>query len=583
MKIFPINLFNQANFKSRVKKVHGGTLPDGLADKIDAFEETHKNATELGSGLFATAYLLNDTNYVIKETLQDDYAREQNRDFFPEAKALASLPEYFDNTQKLVAHVQTEKNNYYLISTLVNGTETKYPEKPWTFKSLNGLLDTLYQLDVAGIYHNDVNQANCLVDNKGRVGTIDYQFAQNFSVDCDSTNSEEFKTPPFMMPSNAQMFEMASLSWYFRTMGKMASREELRESFKNYLEAKSIYAKQRGTYLKGLSGYSEKAEYEMLQARYYKNPTDDMIDLQAKKLQIMYSFRKTFSIIDPNGKPDKNIVSALPSYICTAAFAKDMIDKAKQMKANTSDPLLKKFMDYEIKFGEYWRDEMIDELSANSDSGVWGWVERNAALSPKREGYMEYDENKHTYSYIFGIPKGEDLSEKFRASENLGFGAIEDIGSMISRPNTVSVRPIDKNNGYVQDINDISEQLARQMALDKTSTTAPKIDAKMIDYEVLKQKFIEQSKKAILASRNNNYNAAIPNAMMAQYYGSLAQKALMGCSVNQDFIDSQKKILGIRHNSRIAALSAKLLIDHIKSQGREKALENINVFDVPCY
>lgn len=578
MRIFPINTYNQTNFKSKVKQVYSGSMPDSLKDEVDKFEESHKNASVLGEGLFARAYLLNGTNYVIKETLPGEYAKSRNGNFFHEAKMLAALPESIANTQRLVAHAATEKNNYYLISTLVPGEAASHPYNPWSSKSMTGLFDTLFQLDAAGIYHNDVNQANCLIDEKGQVGAIDYQFARKFSVDFNTENSKEFKTPPFMMPANVQMFEMASLPWYFRSMNKEAPKGDMRKAFGNYLEAKSVYAMQRAMYLEKLGYYPQKMEYELLQSKYYTNPTDDMIDLQAKKLQMMYGFRKTFSIIDPEGKTDKNIASAPSAYISTAAYAKDLIDKAKEIKENTNDSDLKKFMDYEIDFGKYWRDEMLDELSVVNGGGVWSWIERNARLQPAHD--IEYEDNwetMHVYYTDNGIPKGEDLSGKFKASEEFDPESIQNVGAMIARKSESPAQPIDKNNPNYKNISTIATKLTEQMALDNKSYNASDVNDAVIQYEILKQKFIALNKKALIAANNENYNAAIPNAIMAVYYGSLAQKALTNFE-DKDFKKEQEKILDTSLSSQFARASAMFLINCVKSDNKEKALQNIGNF-----
>ena len=135
MRISPITQNKFFNFRSKVTDVMHGDISDDLAQKIDDFEETHKNAKELGSGLFATAYVLNGTNYVIKESLPTKLARKQNDNFFPEARALEMLPPSVKNTQRLVAHVKTEKDNYYLLSTFVEGLPASYPSHPWNKNS----------------------------------------------------------------------------------------------------------------------------------------------------------------------------------------------------------------------------------------------------------------------------------------------------------------------------------------------------------------------------------------------------------------------------------------------------------------
>lgn len=572
MKISSINYLtkSQIYFNSRVKKVCSGKLPYELNDEIDNFEETHKNASELGSGLFATAYLLNGTNYVIKESFNDKYSKAQNRDFFPEAEALGSIPDNFKNSQKLVAHVQTEKNNYYLITTFMNGKAGKYPLNPWTPASYNQLFKTLFTLDTLGIYHNDVNQSNCLVDKNDEVNIIDYQFADKFQLPPSSKNEIYFKTPDFMMPANAQMFEMANLPWYIHSMSKNnAGKEEIRKTFKDYIEAKANYAHRRAMYLgsKNPYYYKESIDYELLQAKYFKNPTDDIINLQAKKLQLMYSFRKTFSLVDPNSKPDKNIISALPSYIATAKCAKDMILQAEKIKNNAKDPNLKKFMDYEIEYGKFWRNTMLKELGNNSSSsGTWSWIERNAQLSPKHltqtfyyGEFGEYDED------LPEVDPQDDIGFKLKASEKYNFIPILNIGNLIANKKyeIYTTKPesricILENK---REIKKISEELIAQIK--QKSNLSNSYDTELNNLTI---KYIDFCEKGLIACKNELYNSAIPDLMMAQYYAAQIDK-LKGESCSN------------KVSSRLARECGDLLINYIKSPYYEKELEHVNDFD----
>jgi hypothetical protein len=576
MRISAISYSTKPYFTSKVAKIYNGQLPTGLDDKIDEFEETHDNAQKLGSGLFASAYLFNGTNYVIKESLPDEYSIRQNQDFFPESKALNLLPKDFKNSQQLVAHVQTEKDNYYLISTFVNGKARKYPEYPWNKTSFTELFKTLYTLDSYKIYHNDVNQSNCLVDDKNEVNMIDYQFAMEFSP-FDSKNKDFFKTPKFMMPANAQMFEMASLPWYLRSMNKTAPKSEVRNTFKTYLDAKSMYARRRAMYLisTGFSENTDAIEYEMLQSKYFKNPSDDIINLEAKKLQLMYSYRKTFSLTDPNSKPDKNVVLALPSYIATATAAKDLILQAKQMQNKTSDKNLKKFLDYEIKFGEFWRKTMLEELGTNSYGRTWSWIDRNVKLNPKHLTKRDLTLNCDEYIDVeIDLPETDpldDISGRIDASEKYPFASIKNIAGMITENNehkkiyniNKDTRPEVQNKNNA--IKDLSKQLFKQINELPTSVFSFNKDK-----YYLEDKYREYGLKGLKACNRQCYNTAIPNLMMAQYYASKLEK-----SKAQD----KNKPIQDTTCADLAKQCGMLMEYYIKSDIPEKTLENTNDFE----
>ncbi len=568
MRISPITQNKFFNFRSKVTDVMHGDISDDLAQKIDDFEETHKNAKELGSGLFATAYVLNGTNYVIKESLPTKLARKQNDNFFPEARALEMLPPSVKNTQRLVAHVKTEKDNYYLLSTFVEGLPASYPSHPWNKNSFDGLFETLLSLDKAGIYHNDINQANCLIDKDHRASTIDYQFAQAFET-TDSENPNKLKTSRMMAPSNAQMFEMASLPWYIRTMSKTAPRKEVRSLFKSYLESKSQYAKQRALYLRQDPECRDMARYELLQAKYLENPTDEMIDLQAKKLQIMYSFRKTFSVTDPNSNQDKNIGSAIQSYIYTIAAAKDMENYANYLASKTYDLNLKEFLGLEAKFAHFWCDMMESELGLNKTEGVYPWLARNAELDlrHKRTYVTQYD-NEGCWSYWQddGISEDEDLSSNFKAAEIIQPETIDDIAGMIIENKSWSGTPA-LSTIQKEEIKALAKELKEKIEKDNNPERPSVINSDVIDFMIQKQKFINNSQNVVNYAEDENFNALIASAILAQYQKNVASKTLNGLAekidIGEGFLKVQKEILSGDFNLDILKKSAKMLLDYI--------------------
>ncbi len=579
MKISPIKHNKFINFRSKVTSVYHGKISDELAQKIDDFEETHKDARELGSGLFARAYILNGTNCVIKESLPSEFAKKQNKDFFPEAQALEMLPPSVKNTQKLIALVQTEKDNYYLLSTFVEGTPASYPEHPWDKSSFDGLFETLLSLDKAGIYHNDINQANCLIDKNYRASTIDYQFADTFRVD-DRDNDKKFKTKSDMMPSNAQMFEMASLPWYIRTMSKTAPKEEVRNLFKTYLEAKSRYAKQRALYLQQKVYYRDMARYELLQAKFFENPTDEIIDLQAKKLQLLYSFRKTFSVTDQNNNHNKNIGSAIQSYIYTLAAAKDMENYANYLARETSEPNLKTFYKYEADYARFWFNEMEDELGLKHDSGVLSWLERNAELKLKHhirivEDYDYYWGSTY-YKEDLGISEKEDLSKNFEAAEHILPANIDDIAGMIIEENAEEgTRLFDtlKEN----EIRRLGDTLEKQIT-QSNSVRPNTINKDVIDYIVQKEKYVSSSKAVIEHIKKNGFNALIASAILAQYQKNIAKNTfnnlLNKVDLGENFVFKQRELLNADLNLDILKKSAKMLVEYIAKSTGEEALES---------
>lgn len=429
MRISKINSYNynsSINFSSKVKRVLLGNIDEKMKEKVDSFEETHENAKLLGKGLFAQAYLFPDSNIVIKESIPSEQARIANGNFLSEAINLSRLPEQLTNTQRLVADVETEKGNYYLLSTLVEGKKPDFSTVFWDKSSFKSLFSNMLELDKAGILHGDLNRGNCLLDN-GTVNLIDYQWADTFDIDNPDENDNKFKFPDFMMPANSQMFEMANLPYYFSRLNEDNPEFSLTDLFKTYLNEKSQYCKNRANYLRGNGASPEMVEYEQLQAKFLNNPTDEVVKLEAMKLQLLYAFRQSFSMVDKNNAGKHNIISSVSSYLYTALCGKSLANMAEQLKENSTDVQFRKFMDYEKRFGEYWKNKIIDELSgsklsADGEYGTFKWVVRNAQLNPHwKNGKVDID---------------DDISDKFQSSMNKEFGSVNDISSVLSDKQT---------------------------------------------------------------------------------------------------------------------------------------------------
>ncbi len=429
MRISKINSYNynsSINFSSKVKRVLLGNIDEKMKEKVDSFEETHENAKLLGKGLFAQAYLFPDSNIVIKESIPSEQARIANGNFLSEAINLSRLPEQLTNTQRLVADVETEKGNYYLLSTLVEGKKPDFSTVFWDKSSFKSLFSNMLELDKAGILHGDLNRGNCLLDN-GTVNLIDYQWADTFDIDNPDENDNKFKFPDFMMPANSQMFEMANLPYYFSRLNEDNPEFSLTDLFKTYLNEKSQYCKNRANYLRGNGASPEMVEYEQLQAKFLNNPTDEVVKLEAMKLQLLYAFRQSFSMVDKNNAGKHNIISSVSSYLYTALCGKSLANMAEQLKENSTDVQFRKFMDYEKRFGEYWKNKIIDELSgsklsADGEYGTFKWVVRNAQLNPHwKNGKVDID---------------DDISDKFQSSMNKEFGLVNDISSVLSDKQT---------------------------------------------------------------------------------------------------------------------------------------------------
>lgn len=388
MKILPIDTYyNNINFTSKVTRVINGSVPEDIKDKVDLFEETNgKNDKKLGQGLFAEAYLLGGTNCVIKRSKQGK-AEKINGDFSMEATALMNIPKDFSHAQSLIGNVETEDGKYYLLTTFMEGKIPDGEKTKWDGKSLASILSSLAKLDSSRVYHGDVSRCNCLITEDGEVNLLDFQYCEKFGIETEEDhkiNAKTYKVPFFMAPSNAQMFEESNFATYLSTIDETKARE----LFKTYLEEKANYHQKRAEAFEKQGVRYEITEYDKLMAKYLKHPSDEMINLQARKLQLLLTHRFITSSMDTEKQEDLyNIMSAPVYYLYAIEASNEMSDYAEDLRKETSDPELKKLLKYETDWALFWRSMMKNELEGRyGNDSAFEWILRNAADSPQNEG-----------------------------------------------------------------------------------------------------------------------------------------------------------------------------------------------------
>ncbi len=418
MKIFCIQnndcFSNKWNprFTSKVKYVNYGKINDEFKDKVDRFDDGNKNeAKYLGHGMFASVYRFLNTNYVIKK-FNKGVSQNDSRQEAKMLDKVGTVP----GSQQLMAQVTTENGNEYLISTFIKGEEPDPVENPFRFQPLKSFMNTLYELDKKGVYHNDLNTGNCKVDPEtGQIGLIDYQFALDMKPGWATYNEQYLLFPEQTLPANLQMFEMATLPPYIKKLG----RYQAPDFFKDYLKLKAEYHKNRYYYYNGNSIPNitkENLDYEKLSSIVLKHPSEKVTQVYAKKLQVLHSFRHAFSIVDENTRAQKrpNLTESIPAYFFAAAQAAGYRDKIDEVLNSTSDTSTKNLMEIEKKTAEFWL-----ELLSSSALGCSRWFVRNATdrllgtgdKFPEKMDYYwnkQYKDANNIYSIITGDePSGE--------------------------------------------------------------------------------------------------------------------------------------------------------------------------------
>jgi len=300
-----------------------------------------------------------------------------------DSKTLAHEAEILARVTK--ADIPGTQHLFAIQKTLVTGSKANPITNPITKEHFVNLLNTLYRLDESGIYHGDIDPAHVFYKKDGSINLDFFRFGKLF----DFRNTAENKNnspnvPEFMMPSNAFMFEHASLNQY---LSKVEDRELADNLFKSYIKATAHYHTKRADYLaKQENVPQEMLEYEQLQAEFLKNPSDEIIDLRKNRMLFLYQQREAFTEWDEGGgacghtpNSQKQAGSVL-GWLNTISTNINFIKKANELESKTDDPKLKKYYSFEKRLGEYWLNNY-----QNWVSGMANWA---------CEGIMKIEDNE---------------------------------------------------------------------------------------------------------------------------------------------------------------------------------------------
>lgn len=423
-----------------------------------AFSEDKNNSQFLGQGCFASAYAIMP-NIVLKKPLS------RGEDFIKEGKNLKMIPEEITSTQKFVAALyDSEQNCDYLLSTKVDGVSASPLKNPWKAKHLKSLFDTFFQLDKEGIIHGDLNNGNIKLTSGGKVNLLDFQYAYKIPENEHFKEKEEIHLPGFIYPQNSQMFETAALAHYLkRTSNKTQAKEFLRL----YLSEKSKYHQKRYDFLEekekaarygDYNTFNQAKAFEKAQEIVFQNPSDNVIKIEAKKIQFLSSFRQAYRHLDQNIK-HKNIISAPSAYLLTMSNVQDFnreLDKQRR-KLFLSAPM-KDYLNNQRQYGEFWMTK-LKKWTPETFNYVLGESESHFDSS-KAKGSYDSIEEKNASMNNFGVISDivGKIDENYRPKFTQNF-------SLKNKENDTSLKVINSTikelsaQTETSDIKDITKQL----------------------------------------------------------------------------------------------------------------------------
>ena len=362
----------QINFEAiRIKQIAPEYYPlkRVFETELDMFVQKNDNVKEMGKGLSAVVYQFNRFKDIVFKK-----SKIRNFDFADEIEHLKELPKSLDTVQKFIAQAFDDKTGlFYLLSTKMKGKPANPSSNPYTKVHLSNMFNTFFELDKKGIYHGDFNSGNLLLEKDGKVNLIDFQWMKKTDSKDFFKDKPDIVLPNFIISENAQMFEMASLPFYLKDVPNG------RTFFKSYLQSKAKYHEKRAQYLQSLTDTRNNSEksiilkginFENAQSLLFRDPDNDIIKLEAKKLQFLTSFREAFSRHDIKNN-EENFITSISAHLYTLSSIQNLRREiAKQIKQKYMSNAKKDYLKYTDEYAKHWFNNIKSWIGAIADSDI---------------------------------------------------------------------------------------------------------------------------------------------------------------------------------------------------------------------
>lgn len=324
-----------------------------------------ENDTPLSNdGFKGIVYKINHKgkNYAVK------VGRFEDSDFLKEAQVLKHVPKTITQSQHFVDYFQNEGKDV-LISTLVSG-EKGVLKSDADFKNY---FELLFKLDKSGVFHGDLNMANCFFDND-KINLIDYGEGSLFS----SGEKMGDLFPDFVLKTNGANLEnngMPDCIKNWKTNGL-----ETKKLFETYLENKAHFYSKHHKLIKKNYGsaprYEKAIDYEENLSKVLKNPSEEVLKNEARRIDLLY----TFEYANTSTRYHKIPRDAVYNWSLTMDKAKNALKTARKILENGNlKPLERKYFEYQTQIYQkmyitlqIWRDNTLswieDIVSATDEN-----------------------------------------------------------------------------------------------------------------------------------------------------------------------------------------------------------------------
>ncbi len=326
-------------------------------------------------------------------------------DFSKEIKILKKVPEDLKTSEKFLAKVQKDGTLY--LFTQVPKADLIFPDRYYglfgrdfanflRIQDYPAFMNTMFELDKAGIYHNNLSTTyGSVTRGKEVVAVQNYESAEIFG---DPLN-KVWNTPSFMMPSNLQDYESKVLMdtvdglAYLHGAGKKPegfngdSFEDFmrttamlpngiynypnpQDYFELYLTAKSQYHQKRAAYLFEKAGlrlngtksaflvpsnaknsYMELAMYETSEATFLAEPTKEVMDFEYEKIKLQNHHIKAYE--KQGAETSYRFTNSMTERVDGMISALKIMEKVHEQRQTKGEDY-DEYLFFQNKFAQFW-------------------------------------------------------------------------------------------------------------------------------------------------------------------------------------------------------------------------------------